>query len=428
MQIEKAIEMMDAKIQFVSLVDKAANKRRFLITKAENGQAQFTTYGRIIKADAQAHLITGIVYEPMTEDTDGNFMTAEEIEKAAHWFAKHSNRIDLQHNFEALEGAYVVENWVAKSDMVVGDEEVKKGTWLITVETENAAVWDAVQKGELTGFSMGGIGKYGTEDIPLDKAADKPPSPEEKKGIFKKLAGFFGLDVVEKGDMTDEFQRQQKSSGFWNAVNTLTDLLARGYWDYQSDRYVYDFENNETLIRSALEEFSTIVTGVLAEGNLAMTLSASPPDNPILKAGKKMSSKNKQKLDEITNALAAFAKEFDENNIEEDTEVNKEEIQKMIDESIQKASTPPADPPPAAAAGEGEALTTEAIQKMVEEAVQKAMNPDPEPLTAETIQEFIDESVQKAMDPILKARGIATNLNDQGIGKEQKPHYLTGIL
>ena len=43
MKVEKAIEISDAKIQFVSLVDKAANKRQFLITKADDGQAQFST-------------------------------------------------------------------------------------------------------------------------------------------------------------------------------------------------------------------------------------------------------------------------------------------------------------------------------------------------------------------------------------------------
>ena len=34
--IKKAIEISDAKIQFVSLVDAAANKRQFLIQKADD--------------------------------------------------------------------------------------------------------------------------------------------------------------------------------------------------------------------------------------------------------------------------------------------------------------------------------------------------------------------------------------------------------
>ena len=81
--LRKAYEITDAKIQFVSLVDKAANKRQFLLKKEDGGKATFTTYGRIIKADAENHYVTGIVYEPMEEDSHGNYMTEEEITKAA---------------------------------------------------------------------------------------------------------------------------------------------------------------------------------------------------------------------------------------------------------------------------------------------------------------------------------------------------------
>lgn len=63
-KIEKAYAITDAKISFVSLVDKAANKKQFLITKAEHGSASFASYGRIVNADADSHYITGIVYEP----------------------------------------------------------------------------------------------------------------------------------------------------------------------------------------------------------------------------------------------------------------------------------------------------------------------------------------------------------------------------
>lgn len=70
--LRKACEITDAKIQYVSLVDKAANLRKFLLTKADDGKASFTTYGRILKTDAANHYVTGIVYEPMAEDSHGN--------------------------------------------------------------------------------------------------------------------------------------------------------------------------------------------------------------------------------------------------------------------------------------------------------------------------------------------------------------------
>ncbi len=109
-KVQKAVEISDAKIQFVSLVDKAANLKRFLITKQADGQAQFSTYSKILKVDAATHYITGIVYEPMTEDAHGNFMTEDEIRKAAYWFAKNGDKVDLQHSFETADGLTVVEN------------------------------------------------------------------------------------------------------------------------------------------------------------------------------------------------------------------------------------------------------------------------------------------------------------------------------
>ena len=43
-KIAKAYAITDAKISFVSLVDKAANKKQFLITTSEDGAANFATF------------------------------------------------------------------------------------------------------------------------------------------------------------------------------------------------------------------------------------------------------------------------------------------------------------------------------------------------------------------------------------------------
>ncbi|MCM1227503.1 MAG: XkdF-like putative serine protease domain-containing protein [Clostridium sp.] len=157
-EIAKTRCISDARIEFVSLVDKAANKKSFLIAKAENGSAGFSSFGRIVKTDSESHYVTGIVYEPMTEDSQGDFMTESEIQKAAVWFMKNGSGIDLQHNFKKFENAAVVESMVTKSDCEIGGEKIRKGTWLMTVEITDDDVWSAVEKGEITGFSMGGKG------------------------------------------------------------------------------------------------------------------------------------------------------------------------------------------------------------------------------------------------------------------------------
>lgn len=39
-EIKKAFDIIDAKIQLASLVDKATNKKQFLFVKAKHGQAR----------------------------------------------------------------------------------------------------------------------------------------------------------------------------------------------------------------------------------------------------------------------------------------------------------------------------------------------------------------------------------------------------
>ena len=89
-EISKARSISDAQIEFVSLVDKAVNKKSFLITKAENGKADFSAFGKIIKTDSENHYVTGVVYEPLTEDSQGDFMTEPEIQKAAFFCPRRS--------------------------------------------------------------------------------------------------------------------------------------------------------------------------------------------------------------------------------------------------------------------------------------------------------------------------------------------------
>lgn len=428
--IEKAYAISDAKISFVSLVDKAANKKQFLITKAEAGSASFASYGRIVNADAESHYITGIVYEPMTEDAHGNYMTEEEITKAAYWFAKNGNQVDLQHSFEPLEDAAVVESYVAKCDMEINGQSIKKGTWLMTVEVNDPDVFEAIKKGEITGFSMGGVGKYSSEDVALDDVAKTAipttPADREKRGLFKRLAAALGFEVVEKGEMADRYAADMKYSGFWSAFYTLEDVLYRYNW--QMDRY--EFEDNENLITEALTEFNAIVTDLLTGGQPVAKALAS---GSVFKAGKAMSNANKETLTSIYDSLGAFLEKF--NDEQEETDVTKKEITDAIAEGVAKALAPAQQPEAVEKAAENTPITAETIEKMVDAAVKKALAPaedDEEPVTAENIQKMIEAAVEKAVAPVRKAAGVPSNLNDEDDGEDgvekAAPHYLAGIL
>lgn len=432
-RIAKAYAITDAKISFVSLVNKAANKKQFLITKSENGAANFATFGRILKADADSHFVTGIVYEPMVEDTQGNYMTEEEITKAAYWFAKNGNQVDLQHCFEKCDGAAVVESYVAKCDMEIEGEAIKKGTWIMTMEISDTDVWEAIQKGDITGFSMGGMGVYSEEDVelPVEKR-------DEPKGLLRRLAKAMGFDVVEKGAVKANFQRGVKEDNFYSAWYALRSTLEGNFYNPDTGMWEWGYNSDESTIREALEDFNDIVTQLLtSDGSIVKSLekAAESAPVPVLKQGRSLSAKNLNAIKGIYDTLGAFLEEFQEEPAEadnvqkEDVEMTTDEVKAVVAEEVKKAMEPVVKQletlAPEADGGEGDGSGTDAaadaaagdmqaesVAKMVGEEIQKAMEP-----------------VMKALGPVMRSRALPGNLNDAaGAVVKQEQHYLHGII
>lgn len=107
----------------------------------------------VIKSDTpDQQLVYGEVYAPMKPDSDGEFMTAEEIQKMAHDFVRSQkmNMIDTNHDNQLVEGVSVVESFIARK----GDPDFIPGSWVVGVHVNDAATWDAIKKGEINGFSM----------------------------------------------------------------------------------------------------------------------------------------------------------------------------------------------------------------------------------------------------------------------------------
>ena len=391
MYINKAHELTNAKISYVSLVDKAANKRKFLITKQEDGKASFFQLWQNHCKDADHHYVTGIVYEPMTEDAHGDFMTEEEIIKAAYWYSKNSEQVDLQHNFIPLENVVVVENWVAKADFEIDGQKVKKGTWLMTAEISDEDIWAAIEKGEITGFSMGGVADYDEEDKEMESV-----SKNEKKGLLKRLAEAMGLESAEtvlKGQVADTFRNRQKADSFWIALNSLQSALCP---------YDGDLVSDPVTIQSCLEDFNRIITDILSEPTEAAEIAKELSKNrPVSKAGKKMSAKNRETLQGIYESLGTFLKEFDDQQEEEkpkeedsgqqtnpqnpdeekeEKPMTKQEVAQIIQQELQKSLNPGQANPTGQESG-GAELSAESIGQMVREAIAKAQEPQQSLLT-----------------------------------------------
>jgi len=265
----------------------------------------------------------------------------------------------------------------------------------------------------------------------------------DKKGLLTKLAAALGLNIVEKGAMAELYEERSKGTLFWDALNSLEEVL----YKYDSITGRWQYETNEDKVRECLEDFNQIITSILT-GKESIT-KAIQTDRPIEKAGKKMSGKNRETLAGIYESLGTFLKEFDDQEEEqdenkEDKELTKQEVEQIVEAAIAKAvGSAQQDTVQQAQGGTGAVekaggkentpsteITPESIEKMVEAAIAKALAPQQEePITADQVEEMIAAAVEKAIDPVLKSRGFPSNLNDSGVEKSaDEQHYLYGIL
>ena len=269
-------ELINAKITHVSYVDKAANQKQFFFVKSEKENDFQKEIKVIAKVDDAQRLVYGIVYEPNVADAHGDYMTPAEIEKAAHGFLKDAREIDKQHDFQGGVGE-VVESYIAPSDFEMGDEVIKKGSWVLMTKASDE-IWEQIQKGDITGYSMAGTADIGKQE--------REPASDEKE-LFSLLKNFFS-----KGEVKNKYDKGHMRREFWAAQDALNSVLFK--WDSYTDE---DLENDPDKVRSALQDFVEITQEILLTDDLAV-IQTDPPEE-VAKAGRKFSAAN---LTELKNA------------------------------------------------------------------------------------------------------------------------------
>lgn len=105
----------------------------------------------IQKTDSEQQLVYGEVYAPSVPDSQGDFMSAHEIQKMAHGFMKNlrARQVDKEHDNQNLN-AYVAESFIARD----GDPDFIPGSWVIGMHVVDEVIWNMVKSGEINGFSL----------------------------------------------------------------------------------------------------------------------------------------------------------------------------------------------------------------------------------------------------------------------------------
>lgn len=133
-------------------------------------EIELETFLPICKVDAPQRLFTAVALAPWdgdpetaeaSGDTQGDVVTAEEIEAAMVQFMKDlaagDSFLAVMHADEPAP-LVLIENWQARIDMVLGEETIKAGTWLMTLFTADDELWARIESGELDGLSVRGEG------------------------------------------------------------------------------------------------------------------------------------------------------------------------------------------------------------------------------------------------------------------------------
>lgn len=237
------------------------------------------------------------------------------------------------------------------------------------MKVTDADTWSQIEKGEITGFSMWGVGKREK----ISKASSGTDDESVEKGLLHTIAK--ALTRIVKGQVKEKYNRDKQSNDFWTAWHSFSSTVQRYNW--QTDRY--EFESDPDKAREAIQDFTDILQEILGANDIAKALGKPPAE--IAKAGKKLSAARLDKLKQAHSTITDLLAEVDDQTgNEEDDDVKAEDIQKAVMAAMSpitkqlndlqaevaelkkdEGGEPPAAPVPPAAD-----TVTEAIQKALE--------------------------------------------------------------
>lgn len=110
----------------------------------------------VSKAKGDQMVVYGIVSEPNVIDLQGDRLSKSEIRAACHKFMQTGQRIGKEHS--GVAKASIIESYIAPTDFKCNGQVVKSGSWVMAVKIHDNDLWQAVKKGDITGFSIAGTG------------------------------------------------------------------------------------------------------------------------------------------------------------------------------------------------------------------------------------------------------------------------------
>lgn len=162
-ELEGVVSELRQKKQEYLVWSKPGDKPKLIeISKFKKGADEFGQITKLIKM--KPHYVLAPVLVPDEPDYYGDVISEEDIRRSATEWLHESRAIGVFHeDLLSSSEARVVDSFVAPCDIILTELDgtqynIKKGTWLLGIEILDNLVWDAIEKGFITGLSIEGIG------------------------------------------------------------------------------------------------------------------------------------------------------------------------------------------------------------------------------------------------------------------------------
>ena len=282
--------------------------------------------GPIVMKNAEKRIVYAAVLVPGEPDHDGESVTKEKIEEAAHGWMESYRNVDVDHTLNNV--AAPVESYILPNDMNVslgGKESVlPAGTWILASKVLDDPTWERVESGDLTGYSVMGIRK---SQMTSGKSTGEE-SAEKRKTLLEDLgddwvAGFVSLvtePAVPKAKFFAIKEAEQESTiaRLWRGLVGMSNDRDRSE---KAGRSIS--ESNYKRIKDALEALQELVSQ--AESERSGEGGKEMDREELQELVREEMSSMKEELDEIKTMLAEKEAEEEEETPESEPTSEEEE-------------------------------------------------------------------------------------------------------
>jgi len=147
-------KLMEASLRPVRMFLKIAKRRL-------RDESKVRTNFEIVKVldESEFTYVLGPVLVPESVDKQGDIVSREEVEKAAHGYMEDSQRPGLMHRLMlGNRDAAVVESYLTRVEHKFGKRTIPEGTWMVGMRLYEERLRKLVLSGEMRGYSIGGQG------------------------------------------------------------------------------------------------------------------------------------------------------------------------------------------------------------------------------------------------------------------------------